>query len=710
MLLDEIRRVLPGAAAEVIRAKKAEPAAAAEAQAAAAASGVSPARPGFGDASSNVAFLLAGPLGDGPGRIAKSISDAYNGRIEEGGLVLRSVPHPSGYVNFEADWQRLSALILPSPALGTFGDVDLGGGTTVTVEHTSVNPNKALHIGHVRNVVVGDSVSRILKKSGHRVNVLNYVDDSGLQVADIIVGFRHLGFPLEPPPGKKFAQYCGDDVYVKTTGAYESDPSLEAVRRDILKEIEDGNTGTATLAAEITRRVLSDQLRTCWNLSVHYDCLNFESQIIRSGMWADVFERLKRMGLVELDRSGGRNDGCWVVRDARAPGAPVGGDGDGDSGDGGDGNGHGGDDGHGNGRDPERKNRDKVIVRSNGTATYIAKDIPYAAWKLGLLEDPFQYAVHTREQPGSGAILWQTTLGEGGSGGNGGAAAAAAVAAAAATAATAAEAPSPPGRRTAAFAGERVITVIDSRQSGLQKIITDLMGRFRSSKSAYVHLAYESVTLSPETARALGVSTDKRHAQMSGRRGLYVDADSVYDTLCKKASAETLKRHPCMPAEDVDRISHAISVGTIRYEMARQDLDKIITFDMARSLSLEGDTASYIQYAGARASRILEKAGRAPSDAVDFGMLTEGPELNLIRLIGSFEIVVSDAARNLSPKVVARYCHDLAVGFNMFYERHRVLGLEDERLEDARLYLVYSFRLAVTRALDLIGVPSPDVM
>ncbi|MDE0267152.1 MAG: arginine--tRNA ligase [Thaumarchaeota archaeon] len=637
---------------------------------------VSLSRPGFGDASSNAAFLLAGRLKMSPSDIARAISAKYNERNPLGGLVVRSVPHPSGHVNFEADWAQLSEIILSGAGLDTFGDSEIGGGTPVTVEHTSVNPNKALHIGHVRNIIIGDTVSRILRKSGHAVKVLNYVDDSGLQVADVVVGFRHLGFSMDPPPGKTFAQYCGDEIYVKTTQRYDSDPSLEGLRRDTLREIEDGSTEAAKLAGVITRRVLADQLQTCWRLSVYYDCLNFESHIIRSGMWGAVFDKLKDMNLVDLDRSGGKNDGCWVIRDAHGAGAGRGEDtgiSDGSS----------GSSGSSNARairkeSPPEENRDKVIVRSNGTATYIAKDIPYAAWKLGLVDDPFGYVRYDVEQPG-GTTLWQTALGRSDGAMN--------------------------------FAGERVITVIDSRQSGLQRIVSDLMGRFKSSGSAYVHLAYESVTLSSDTARALGMETDKRQAHMSGRRGLYVDADSVYEELRKKAAAETLKRHPDMGDPDVARISRDISVGTIRYEMIKQDLDKVIAFDMERSLSLEGDTASYIQYAGARASRILEKAGREPPDAVDFGLLGgEDAEVALIRAIGSFEMAVEDAARNLSPKVVARYCHDLAVSFNAFYERSRVLGLDDPGLEDARLYLVRSFRFAVTRALGLVGISAPDVM
>jgi len=599
---------------------------------------VEPAKPGFGDVSSNVSFLLSKHLKKSPKDIAEMLSEKYDHCSST--LVLKTEAHPSGYLNFFANWEKLSQLILSESHLPEFGDVDIGKNSTIVVEHTSVNPNKALHIGHIRNIIIGDTVSRILEKANYKVNVLNYIDDSGLQVADIIVGFKHLGFDQEPPDGKKFDHYCGDDVYVKTTEKYELDSSLEDIRKNVLKELEDGNSETAKFADKITRRVLTNQLETCWNLSVSYDCLNFESQIIRSGLWDKIFEKIKEMNLIEFENEG-KNAGCWVICGAD-------------------------------------REEDKVIVRSNGTATYIAKDIPYAAWKLGLVEDPFHYQKYEKEQPHS-RVLWQTTL----------------------------DSNNEPSQN---FTGEKVITVIDSRQDRLQKIITSLMAKFKSVSDAYVHLSYESVTLSAETAKILGLETDGKQAQMSGRKGLYVNADSVYDLLKKKTMEETKKRHPEMDSSEIEKIAHNVSVGTLRYEMIKQDLDKIITFDLTKSLSLEGDTAPYIQYTHARAARILEKSERAPSIEVDFSLLKEKSELDLIKIIGLFDIHVRDAANNLSPKVIARYCHDLAVAFNSLYEHVKVLQLGDETLENSRLCIVNSFKITLEKALNLIGIVAPDRM
>ena len=596
------------------------------------------AKPGFGDVSSNIAFLLAKEMKKSPKEIAQILSEKYS---QCGGkLVLKTEAHPSGYLNFFADWTKLSKLILSQSYLDTFGDVDVGNNSNIIVEHTSVNPNKALHIGHIRNIVVGDTVSRILSKANYKVNVLNYIDDSGLQVADIIVGFKHFGFDEEPPNGKKFDHYCGDDVYVKTTQKYELDTSLEEIRKNTLKELEDGNSETAAFGDLITRKVLAGQLQTCWNLNVSYDCLNFESQIIRSGLWSKIFEKLKEMGLIEFENEG-KNAQCWVIR------------GDG-------------------------KEEDKVIVRSNGTATYIAKDIPYAAWKLGLLADPFYYQKYDSLQPNS-KILWQTTLND---------------------------IDTVPQN----FTAQKVVTVIDSRQERLQKIITTLMEKFNSIPNSYIHLGYESVTLSSETAKTLGLDTDGKQAQMSGRKGLYVSADSVCELLKQKIIEETKKRHPEMNDDEIEKIAQSVSIGTLRYEMIKQDLDKIITFDLAKSLSLEGDTAPYIQYAYARASRILEKSGDTPTINVDFSLLQEKSELELIKIVGLFNLQVRDAANNFSPKVISRYCHDLAVAFNSFYEHVKVLESDNDDLKSSRICLVNSFNLTLEKALGLLGIDAPHRM
>ncbi|MDI1496140.1 MAG: arginine--tRNA ligase [Cenarchaeum symbiont of Oopsacas minuta] len=595
---------------------------------------ISLAKPGFGDASCNVSFLLTGRLKKSPYEIAKDLAESYTKKFTDG-LVHHVSAHTSGYLNFKADWEKLGTLVLQNSTKPEYGSGLPCG--KITIEHTSVNPNKALHIGHVRNIVVGDTISRILEKFGYNVCILNYVDDSGLQIAELLYGFMHLGMSLDPPENKKFDHYCGDDVYVRVNQEIDKDPNVALECAHILKMMEDPNTDEAKMACKITRRVLDAQLETCWALQARYNCINFESHIMHSGMWDESFTKLKDMKLVEFEDKGD-NLGCWVVRG-------------------------------------EKNDADKVLVRKNGTATYMAKDIPYAAWKLGLVKDPFGYSKYPTL---CGETMWQTNL-------NG-------------------------EKISKDFASEKVITVIDSRQARLQKIVARLMDKFKSNDGAYVHLGYESVTLSTQTAESLGTKIKSGRVQMSGRKGVYVNADTVLKSLRDRTVQETIKRNPDMSRDDVERTSKDIAVATIRYEMIRQDLDKIITFDASRSLSLEGDTASYIQYTHARALRILERYDKTLDVSAKHTIRWGMHEQELLRQIGIFATFVRDASENLSPKTMARYCHRLAMTFNSFYENVRVLDSDNPIDVNSRVCLVFSFSCVLRTALGLLGITAPKRM
>ena len=596
---------------------------------------VEPSRSGFGDITCNVAFLLAKSLRKTPQEITQEFAGAYDtGQSKE---LNKAEAHQSGYLNFFLDTNSFNKTILLESQKENYGSTDIGKNSKLVVEHTSVNPNKALHIGHLRNVTIGDAISRILSKVNYDVKVLNYIDDSGLQVADVIVGFKFGGFSETPPAGEKFANYCGDTVYVKTTAKYESDKELESRRREILKELEDPTSETAKFGKIITRKILSDQLDTVWNLGVSYDCLNFESDILYSKLWEKVFERMKSENLTRLQDEGD-NTGCWIL--------------------------------------PIENEDDKILVRSNGVATYVAKDIPYAAWKLGVLNDPFNYAKYTTQS--NGKVLYETTLDE-------------------------AQIPKQ------SFAANKVITVIDNRQANLQKIVTDLMSKF-NPESSYVHLGYEAVTLSSETAKLLGNKTDGKEVQMSGRKGLYINADEIIEKLEKRIYLESKERNTSLDDASLNEIAHNVANGTIRYELIKPDLDKIITFDINTSLKLEGDTCSYIQYSCVRAARILEKSDKKPDFNASFDQLNTEHDLNLIKQIGMFEIFVNDAAKNYSPKVIAKYCYGLAVTFSSFYEHVKVLKAETPELVNARLCLVLSFGLTLEKALDLLGITVPQRM
>ena len=594
---------------------------------------VESAKPGFGDITCNVPFLLSKQLKKSPKEISTELSKLYN--FDDMPQIKNVESHPSGYLNFSIDYTKFNDLVISSSLQENYGALKLGNNEKIVVEHTSVNPNKALHVGHIRNIILGDVVSKILKKANYDVKVLNYVDDSGLQVADIIVGFTELGFSQESPDNEKFDHYCGDTVYVKTTEKYESDKELEGKRHEILKQIEDRSSEVSKIAQTITRKVLNEQLKTVWNLGVFYDCLNFESQIIHSKLWETIFEKLKSDNQIKYEDEGD-NAGCWVI--------------------------------------PADGEDDKILVRSNGVATYIAKDIPYAAWKLGLVEDPFHYKIHSTQK--NSQTLYETTL---------------------------------EGDNKLNFSGSKVITVIDNRQIRLQKIVSGLMAKFKE-EGAYTHLGYESVTLSADTVKSLGLSVDGESTQMSGRKGLYVNADTVLETLTKRVYDESKSRNENLSESELQNIANIVAVGTIRYEMIKPDLDKIITFDLKNSLRLEGDTCSYIQYSYARASRILEKTDTKPNFNSGLELISSEYEKNLIKKIAMFDVHVNDSVNNLSPKVIAKYSYELAVTFSSFYEHIKVLASETPELLNARLCLVISFQKTLKASLDLLGIDAPERM
>jgi arginyl-tRNA synthetase len=329
---------------------------------------------------------------------------------------------------------------------------------------------------------------------------------------------------------------------------------------------------------------------------------------------------------------------------------------------------------------------DKILVRSDGTATYIAKDIPYAAWKLGLIDDPFYYREYTEQWDGS--LLYATDLASG-------------------------------IRRSLSYdkfnGGERVITIIDSRQSRLQRIISYVLSKLGvEGERKYFHLSYEAVTLSYDTAKDFGIDIgDRQFMHMSGRKGIYVNADYVLDSLHAKAYQEVQVRNPNFPAQELNKIANEISISAIRYNMIKQDFDKIITFDLKESLSLEGDTGPYLQYAYARSQRILEKSEQGITGVrIDsaFERLEHESEIALVKEIGKLDLVIENAATSLSLKSLAHYAYNLAMTFNLFYEKVPVLREHDAQVRMARLALVKAFGIALKNTLEVLGITALDRM
>ena len=601
-----------------------------------------PNKEGLGDLSCAVALKLARELRRPPASIAGDLEESIRAA---GGLRLVSsvAAHPSGYLNFSLDWPRFALGTVEEARRGTVAGSFAVEDQRVIIEHTNVNPNKSLHIGHARNLVLGDSLARVMRKLGDSVQVLNYVDDSGAQVADVIVGMRFLGYSDEAPVGTKFDTYAGDTVYIGVNRRYEAEPLLKERQRLVLQEIERGDGEVSEYAHRIVLKILADQLRTCWRLGARYDLLNWESHILKTGMWGRLFEELKAKGIAVYETEG-ENAGCWVLKDREL-------------------------------------GEEKVLVRSDGTAVYVSKDIPYAAWKVGLIEDPFRYEVYSK-QPGGAGDLWTTTTGEG----------------------------EPAHPR---FGGaDLAISVIDTRQSRLQKIVSRVLERMEGRENErYLHRGYEVVALSKRSAESLGFETEKEFVHMQGRKGVYINVDVVLDALHAKALAETRKRNPAEPQAWMEDVAERIAIAAFRFELLKQDPDKMIAFDIESSLELQGETGPYLLYGYARAQRILAKAGASGSiDEKSAGGLAHPKEVELIKLLSMYDKAVMEAREYLNPKEVARYAHRLCLLFNEFYETVQVNSEPDPALKGARLALIEAFVVTLRDALGLIGIETLERM
>jgi arginyl-tRNA synthetase len=610
-----------------------------------------PPNPRMGDIATTVAFTIAKKTRQRPADLAKQIETQIT--VEPDSLIERAEV-AGAYVNFFMKTERVAHVTVKeiTTKRDLYGSTNLGNGKRVLVEHTNVNPNKAIHIGHARNTCLGDSLARILRFTGYDVQVANYVDDTGTQVADVVLGLTSLGFSMIPPEGMKFDHYCGDEIYAKVNKIYVDRPELIEQRKKLSRLIEQGDNETAAIAKQITLRIMKAQLETCWRMGVYFDLLNWETDILHSGLWKKAFEKMKDMGMTIFEDKGALA-GCWIAKVTDLP--------------------------------EFSDETDAVLVRSDGTTTYLGKDVPYAMWKLGLLDTDFSYRI-LLEQPNH-SNLWTTTSER---------------------AIT---------DHPAFGAVDTAISVIDARQSRPQQILSTLMRLIagESSPKKYVHYAYEVVSLTPKTARDLGMAIspeeeNRKMLHMEGRKGLFVNVDTVLNALSKRAFLETQKRNPNAGETWLKATSEKIANAAVRYDLTKVDSDKIIVFDMEEALDLEGETGPYVQYAHVRAHRILEKAGTAPRSEIDTSTLTQPEETTLVKELSKFPYTVKLASEKLLPQGIAKYSYNLATVFNSFYEKCRVIGAQPKTLEQTRLRLVDCTRIVLRNSLALLGIETPDRM
>ena len=628
-----------------------------------------PRQAAHGDLATPVCFTLARSLRRPPRQIATELV-AELPAVE--GIASLEVAG-AGYVNARLDRASYLQGVLdgiPAPTSDP---------SKVIVEHTNINPNKAAHIGHLRNAVLGDTLVRMLRALGRPVEVQNYIDNTGVQVADVVVGFRYLRClkadavrALAGDPEVRFDHYCWD-LYAEVSRLFASrDEQALGWRAETLQALEHGEGELAQIGSIVADAIVTCHLATMGRIGVSYDVLPRESEILNLRFWASAFEMLKAQGAVRLETAG-RDAGCWVMPADRLRAL------------------------HGAKRpDPGREaspdiDEDKVIVRSNGTVTYVGKDIAYQLWKFGLLPGKdFGYQPMTVSP---GPAPWVTTPDAG-----------------------SAEAPAFGG-------GSEVFNVIDVRQSYLQDVVRAALRAlgFDSQARRSVHFSYEMVALSPRCCAELSIDLTpeeraRPYVEVSGRKGLGVKADDLLDLLIETALDEVQSRHSDLPESECRPIAEQIAVGALRYFMLRFTRNTVIAFDFQEALAFEGETGPYVQYTAVRARNILRKCERAfgpaerPSRPALEHSLADSQLWQLLLAVSQSQWTLARAWQSGEPAQVARNAFQAAQAFNNFYHRTHILT-EPER--ERRAVLLAVVRLALdelTRLMNVMGMPVPERM
>jgi len=637
----------------------------------------------MGDAASPVCFELAKRLKRAPRQIAQEIA-ASLAPIE--GIAKVEIAG-AGYLN--AHFDRANFLRDLQREAGAAAAPDRAGKTIV--EHTSINPNKAAHIGHVRNAVLGDTIARVLRHTGGAVQVQNYIDNTGVQVADVVIGFVHMEKKNLPQVGELAAQpkfdYLCWDVYARAAHFLEEDKTrAAALRGETLKAIEEGGGEVAEMGMVIANAIVSLHLRTMARLGIWYDLLARESEILHLHFWDAAFEQLKAAGAIRLATTG-KMAGCWIMpakdkggaeKEAVAAGESI------DAGEGADSE-----------SDENPNNQDKIIVRSNGTVTYVGKDIAYQLWKFGLLGKDFFYTKWPNA-PGS-HTLWSTASENG-----------------------------DPKAPNFGAPATTVYNVIDSRQAYLQDVVSEglrALGHKREADNS-IHLAYEIVALTPRCAAEMGYElspeeTKKPYVEVSGRKGFGVKADDLLDKLEAATLSEVQQRHADMDSETQRQTAHKIAVGALRFFLLKFTRNATIAFDFKDALSFEGETGPYCQYAVVRIRGIRRKGTESGATRMEVtremvAALFSGPEGNglweLVVLAGALDMAVEAAIKGQEPAFVAKYAFQLAQAFNLFYHHHHILSEADEEKRAFLLRLTELVETQLVTALDLLGIEAPEKM
>jgi arginyl-tRNA synthetase len=636
----------------------------------------------FGEYALPVAFELARKLRKAPRKIAEELVDALGSVEGFAGFEVAG----AGYIN--ARLKRGAAV----QAVAASGELETSSEHLHSlVEHTSINPNKAAHVGHLRNAILGDTFVRLLRAAGQKVDIQNYIDNTGVQVADIVVGLMHLeSLSLSDvqalmtrlsEAGERIDFYCWD-LYARASQWYEGDPSQKEARKkvrlDTLHAIEHGGNDAAQIGELISTAVLRRHLETMLRLDIEYDFLPRESEILHLHFWESAFEQLKTKGVLYFETEG-KNKGCWVMKRGTGRMGGLSRE-DSDELD---------ESGWANGPDEDAK----VIVRSNGTVTYVGKDIAYHLWKFGLLGRDFGYRPFF-EYPGRQCWI----------------------------SAESGEADHPH------FGDAQAIyNVIDSRQADPQaNVIEALRGLGYAEQAAhYTHFSYAMVALTPRCALELGYEVSQEdqgrpYIEVSGRKGFGVKADDLIDKLIAATGKEVDERHPELDAGERGQIAKEIAVGALRYFMLKYTRNSVIAFDFKDALSFEGETGPYIQYAVVRTRSIFRKGETTPEQVladvaeVDAAPFLSGEDAESIWRVwlraAKTSLLLDQCIATAEPAYLAKHAFQLAQDFSNFYRKHHILTEADPERKKFLLATAAVAQRELIRSLSWLGISAPEVM
>jgi arginyl-tRNA synthetase len=615
-----------------------------------------PKQSSFGELAIPVAFHLARQLKQAPRAIAAELV-AGLGTID--GVASLEVAG-NGYINVRLDRGAYGYGVLH----GTDEQRDPVPGKII-VEHTNINPNKAAHIGHLRNAVLGDTFVRMLRARGRTVEVQNYIDNTGVQVADVVAGFhflRKMSYDdvVDLMEHTRFDYYCWD-LYAEVS----SHPELKDWRQVTLHAIEHREGELVQLASKVSEVIVGYHLNTMARLGVSYDLLPRESDVVWLKFWETAFELLKERKAIYFETEG-KNKGCWVMP-ASAFKEQTG----------------------------EDTDDSKVIVRSNDTVTYVGKDIAFQLWKFGLLHKDFYYEWWTKKD------VYITT----------------------------AEPQPPPDREFGwADSVYNVIDSRQSYLQDVVVAGLRALGYHQQADRSN-HFSYEMVALTPGTCVELGIELSeedkkKTYVEVSGRKGLGVKADDLIDKLIEKAQTEVDSRHAEAPEAERRRIAAEIAIGALRYFMLKFTRNSVIAFDLQEALSFEGDTGPYVQYTAVRAANILRKLAERGEALPDFARELDQSALErqlasqpssedfwqLLLMASKSDSAIERAIASGEPAHVAKYAFQLAQAFNNFYHGTQVLSEEHREKRVFLLWMTDFVRRQLERTLAVLGITVPAYM